>query len=638
MPEYDKAKYPYAAIEYINDQGLSGAYLYCTNIPLYYDPTHINSDTAKHHFGDKLASYSQWGFIGNEETLSAFAAMLGVSADTLLAMGYGVGFWFHMYDANELGNLGDSNVIWSSYNIVDFVDNTVYLSASTPIRADSKLKISIGGGANGDGFALYNGVKLPNINGYGGSFIYKVDLSSVTPNAVVYQLIGQINGVTTNYVYTNNQSLADENGIPSATETWTEFINLVGVYPSFATAFWSFIESSEVYSEPIPLDGMNVIEWDGDTTGRAVVEGVMYKVSNVTDIDLNGCSAYYKASDGSVYGGSLIWQEAQTGLNVGVYGGDTPMCAVINSVDGLEDGLYFSSFSEGEYTTIFAYPASGGGSVTATTADVNFTCSNLENTEPVDSIHVWVYKKSDGLNTTISPTWTSEMFAAPSYSTSYTFTGLTPNTEYEVYGCIFVNGEATDHNSVATFATLEGESITFDKTAFLSGMAMGLTGKGYPAEANGHMSYNGIELADISSIWTDKSNHVFICKAVNSYFAIVSTVAPYQDSVNGGISLSAPFYFKQYGCFTDEATANEYGTTAYTWTFYQEHSLDEGVSNFDQTVIWTSTDIRKDSDNSIFLAASEPFPAGGIGGNDDFTKGYLVGAALRRKRVIPVTN
>ena len=179
---------------------------------------------------------------------------------------------------------------------------------------------------------------------------------------------------------------------------------------------------------------------------------------------------------------------------------------------------------------------------------------------------------------------------------------------------------------------------TYDRTAFLSGMAMGLTGKGYPTGANGHMSYNGIELADINSIWTDKSNHVFICKAVNSYFAIVSTVAPYQDSVNGGISLSAPFYFKQYGCFTDEALANQYGTTAYTWTYYQDHSLDEGVSNFKQTVIWTSTDIRKDSDGSVFLAASEPIPAGGIGGNDDFTKGYLVGAELRRKRVIVETD
>ena len=101
-------------------------------------------------------------------------------------------------------------------------------------------------------------------------------------------------------------------------------------------------------------------------------------------------------------------------------------------------------------------PSAGSAGLTNTTALVYFNCNDLNSTEPIDSIHAWVYKKSDGLNTTISPTWTSELFKAPSYSTSHTFTGLTPNTEYEVYGCIFVNGEATDHNAIASFITLEG--------------------------------------------------------------------------------------------------------------------------------------------------------------------------------------
>ena len=244
--------------------------------------------------------------------------------------------------------------------------------------------------SSGDGFALYNGVKLPNVDSVwmdnetypyaaiscyydtdSGLPAYMFMASSVplfylpsmdmvwTADSTSYPIyaydpagIGQIPEAQNNWAYiTDNAAIG---GVP----IWTSVDMESGSY-----GLNGVVPDGSVYlsaSDPIPLDGMNVIEWDGDTTGRAVVEGVMYKVSNVTDIDLNGCSAYYKASDGSVYGGSLIWQEAQTGLNVGVYGGDTPMCAVINSVDGLEDGLYFSSFSEGEYTTIFAYPASGG--------------------------------------------------------------------------------------------------------------------------------------------------------------------------------------------------------------------------------------------------------------------------------------
>ena len=63
------------------------------------------------------------------------------------------------------------------------------------------------------------------------------------------------------------------------------------------------------------------------------------------------------------------------------------------------------------------------------------------------------------MNSTIPATWTGDPVAAPQYSTSHTFTGLEPNTEYEVYGCIFVNGEATDHNALAEFTTLEGDDL-----------------------------------------------------------------------------------------------------------------------------------------------------------------------------------
>ncbi|MBO7738751.1 MAG: hypothetical protein J6S18_00110, partial [Oscillospiraceae bacterium] len=56
----------------------------------------------------------------------------------------------------------------------------------------------------------------------------------------------------------------------------------------------------------------------------------------------------------------------------------------------------------------------------------------------------------------------------------------------------------------------------------------------------------------------------------------------------------------------------QYRTTAYTWTYYQDHSLNERLSNIKQTVILNSADNRKDSDGSIFLAASEPIPLDGM--------------------------
>ncbi len=462
--------------------------------------------------------------------------------------------------------------------------------------------------SNGDGYALYNGVKLPNIDSvwdktkYPYAFIMVYDGSAFGPtfegmsmwslylSSSRPQLNDADNMVEIPSPYSIKIFLSpshEEMGqiagglLPGswafADEDESDTNSSVGYDNSMSPVMWTNtdilnVSDNSTYlaaSDPIPLDGMTVIEWDGDMSGREVGTyapiypdgvGASFTVYRVAD--------YMPLRDGDVY---AVIMGNMTGA--GIIGDD-----------------YYQDYE----------PVFGNGGrchsyqlISAPAGTYTVKVGTLDNVIDLPKDGLYMYSSSDGLGRTT-------LYAYPAGET---------------------------------------DKPSYDKTTFLSGMAMGLTGKGYPAGANGHMSYNGIELADINSIWTDKSNHVFICEAADnsnaSYFAIVSTVAPYQDSVNGGVSLSAPFYFKQYGCFTDEALANQYGTTAYTWTYYQDHSLDEGVSNFDQTVIWTSTDIRKDSDGSVFLAASEPFPAGGIGGNDDFTKGYLVGAELRAKRRLP---
>ena len=56
-----------------------------------------------------------------------------------------------------------------------------------------------------------------------------------------------------------------------------------------------------------------------------------------------------------------------------------------------------------------------------------------------------------------------------------------------------------------------------------------------------------------------------------------------------------------------------------------------GTFSDDTAPVWSNAEVLT-LDGSVYLAASEPVPVGGIGGNDDFTKGYLVGAELRRRR------
>lgn len=153
--------------------------------------------------------------------------------------------------------------------------------------------------ANGDGFALYNGVKLPNItqfssyDDFGSAMIYSYDISAYA-NGHFYHLVynNASNDRVNCYLVTTAElvSLVSQIGLDiSAPYVWTEHANITldGLVSSvfWAGSDFSINESIAPYvSDPIPLDGYTVIEWDGNTEG-------------LEELTLMGMSELYKVSD-----------------------------------------------------------------------------------------------------------------------------------------------------------------------------------------------------------------------------------------------------------------------------------------------------------------------------------------------------
>lgn len=200
------------------------------------------------------------------------------------------------------------SVFWSNHDILNS-DGTLYLAASEPVPIVQHVTES-----KGDGYALYNGVKLPNIDivwtdkeTYPYAFIANLDMTEYIENLVCYFLAQ----TTTTIVAINGYPSYGESGqviffvFCPTQENADAFAESYGVTPEVGK--WSFVENrnynpeenigvgvelwtnhdilntdNSVYlaaSDPIPLDGMNVIEWDGVTEG---LENLMstYKVSN----------------------------------------------------------------------------------------------------------------------------------------------------------------------------------------------------------------------------------------------------------------------------------------------------------------------------------------------------------------------
>lgn len=447
---WDKETYPFVVLNVADATsfGFSGQYVYRLlftsvemtreNDGLTFDPPSISSGYyANYFYADSVAlanfvvANTSFGACGYDGVWAA-----GESKNTSITVEF-------------LDTFGQVPT-WSNYNVLYTSNSTVYLAASTPIRVDSKLKISAG---SDDGLLLFDGTITQNAKG-----------TPLTPFVICDvgdTLEIEFDGV----LYTGTFQALGTGGILGDLS--------YAAYPFCLVASPAVtIYAKTAGDHTLKLTDVN------SKGGKHLYNGV--ELPGLQSLNLHPYKAlgfntqentYMAAfSTAEFYIDAYGYGRVSADANVIVYipHPDGTMWAAYDA-DNYTSGTYFfhtSVFSakwsafdimneDGSVYLAASDPVPVGGA-TDTTATAVFTCTNLENTEPIDCIKAWVYKKSDGLNTTITPTWTSEMFSAPEYSTTHMFTGLTPNTEYEVYGCIFVSGEATDHNAIAEFTTLEG--------------------------------------------------------------------------------------------------------------------------------------------------------------------------------------
>lgn len=145
--------------------------------------------------------------------------------------------------------------------------------------------------SSGDGYALYNGYKLPDITPYlhMGSYtddiaiIYKLDVSAYADGELFYLEAYSLSQASIRlYCATTPEvvSVAAQMGLPlEGVYVWTNPDDIE--LPSFisGSVIWAtraMLEAAagslgiSVYVPPISLDGYNLVEWDGDTSGLTV--------------------------------------------------------------------------------------------------------------------------------------------------------------------------------------------------------------------------------------------------------------------------------------------------------------------------------------------------------------------------------
>lgn len=179
---------------------------------------------------------------------------------------------------------------------------------------------------------------------------------------------------------------------------------------------------------------------------------------------------------------------------------------------------------------------------------------------------------------------------------------------------------------------------TFDKKTFLSGLAMGLCGKGNPTfEASGKYLYNGVVAPAIPTELPKSGGHDFAYAAIarakddSSVIVFYSTTPLYVKHGGGEKYFIVSYGEWWYRLRLDNGEwADPYDgfasnpvpvTSAYGSILFSDATYD---------LLWSDYDIY-DEDGALQFAASDPVPV-----ENAFTKGYLVGAELRRKRKLPV--
>ena len=375
----------------------------------------------------------------------------------------------------------------------------------------------------GDGFALYNGVKLPNIDSvwteelkaqYPYAWMNYVYLAEEQvgegtlwlcnyPVSVAFDVDGDINVTAqsdgTCIVYSIlNGIWREEYGIPvDEWEKWFESIT----YDVSKGTFWlneptwtsntilntdgsTYMEATD----PIPLDGMNVIEWDGDTSGLTA-----------------------HASKANYY-------------------------------------------------------AVATGSVDATTAQAVL---------------------SDG---TISADW-------------YLSEG----------GNIYLYSDGTTYTSLLAYTEAVAPKWQFSLRDFLSGIAAGAASRCVlPRQQKEPLAYlyNGVQLPPLPEYDAEKYPYalIYYYSGAKSYMLVLGQSVPVFNPNSWTTAVSSWVQFLSgemfgYSFWTDKPERG--------WGSLGVTNVDGGNLSADQPFIWTNSDIINTTDNSVYLASSEPIPVYG---------------------------
>jgi hypothetical protein len=154
--------------------------------------------------------------------------------------------------------------------------------------------------SKGDGYALYNGVKLPSLPEYDtGTYQYATifaDRTNTTVLVVSRQPLEEGSGTVMGGEFDSSNGLKWSH-IDIGWGNTETIDNMVNYFPSYNSVVWTNYDMNDYdtntvflpASDPIPLDGMNVIEWDGDTTGLTLGDSGenWYVVVENANIDVN---------------------------------------------------------------------------------------------------------------------------------------------------------------------------------------------------------------------------------------------------------------------------------------------------------------------------------------------------------------
>lgn len=365
LPEWDKTKYPYAHFGardfndiYGSDIGLDYNGLLLSDFSVTFSsipPTYNESSMVD---GNSNITLVEWvGLKGacEYQVASIIYNITDASKEAILSMGIteeelaGMMNWSFsevisntnpdagaaLYLVDENADSGSGPIVWCNADVMSNKDGSLYLAASEPVPVGNPHITT----SSGNGFALYDHFLLADIGdkwdssvhpnamigiisgaryGYSGANGYvfaatdgnisvdgsNIDIEPKFGKSAMYCFMTD-NAAFNQFVVNNTtfEPLVNEWGSVEVTSSHTSItLGFTGLWSNFAMD--DNTENPYYSSTYYPLDGMTLIEWDGDTTGLVGNDSSFYIVSPYVD-PIEGY-AVFKYSDGYHYVADIV--------------------------------------------------------------------------------------------------------------------------------------------------------------------------------------------------------------------------------------------------------------------------------------------------------------------------------------------